>query len=625
MQSKYVIDTRGNEVIVLKYRGTLNINGVETDEFVIVINDNKDLSHSIEVIEAGEDELLSYEKYFNTFEELCKDIGIECIPNNWIDENNNSGSKYIYTPEHAIISTVDKNSDTYIEQKKETTLEELKAKVESGEAVEVWYSNCTREDSKRYITDIYATYEYASGKLYITGMKCSEELKEYMEHAIRNPNGWGRLHVELVYNNSDKALKVYYDVNKNNTLHLINSIQDFADIFIASKNNIGVSIRGTKSDKTLRQLIREWEKKNKPVNKRVVKETIIKETEVPDVNISKETLDMIREINTDMMDEFKSVCEELIEKLSINKEDITTEKVEEYTVPNLTFNRKKVDGVDWDELMEMLELKGALLIASQPGTGKTTLSREIAYTLTSECKISDYNSIVTAERTLMLGFNSDTSYGDTIGGPRCNNGIWAEEEGNLKKFFDAANRDLDNIYVVILDEINRVADISSALGETLTAMEQRGVAVVTNRGTKLVVPRNIRFIATMNTYDTSTIRLDKAIKDRFTIFPMTDTILKAENIKPKAGVELLKCMNETIDIIVDTNNILAKDPMRKEENKIGFRHLYDNYSSINGLKLVIKRSIIPSILDNLDNLEEYDVKEVMSNIELLRVIGEERL
>ena len=455
MQSKYVIDTRGNEVIVLKYRGTLNINGVETDEFVIVINDNKDLSHSIEVIEAGEDELLSYEKYFNTFEELCKDIGIECIPNNWIDENNNSGSKYIYTPEQV---TVEKE-----------------------------------------------------------------------------------------------------------------------------------------------------EKQRKSSNMRIVKEIITTEREVADTELGENTLDRIEEILLNVADKIKNKSEQDIK----------------YKIPSFEFTRKEIMGVDINNILDIIDIDNTLLITSEPGTGKSTLARELAYLLTCDGRHVEYGQKDIINRTLALSFSSETSYVDTIGGARCNNGIWSIKDGYLKKFFDAAASDLEHKYVVIMDEINRVSDISSVLGEIISAMEQRDVYITTNIGTELMVPSNVVFLATMNTFDTSVINLDRAIKDRFSLFEMSNIVVKAEYIKPEASDELKDALQRCLNKFTEINNILAKHHMIKSENKVGLRHFYKNYNDIHTLGLVIEHRVIPQILGNTDGLEDYDINKISKLIDELREIYKE--
>lgn len=359
--------------------------------------------------------------------------------------------------------------------------------------------------------------------------------------------------------------------------------------------------------------------KRRVVQETVIRETVIREKEVPEVSISRKAINMLKEINSSMIDEFRNTCNELIDRFKFESMHI----VEEYTVPKLEFIRKDLLGVDFDKVLKLIGLKGALLIASQPGTGKTTLAKELAYKLTCNGLTVSVGEKACSERTLMLSFNSDTSYGDTIGGPRCVNGVWVEQEGTLKKFLDAAAKDRGNNYVVILDEINRASDISSALGEILTAIEQRGVSLITNRGTELVITDNVKFIATMNTFDTSVIKLDRAIKDRFTLLNMAGTVIQAKDIKPYCDNEFINVIQLCINKVADINDILAKDPMRKNENRIGFRHFYDNYSDIEELLFMLEGSIIPSILDSLDNLEDGDIRDINRKIgELINICKE---
>lgn len=73
-------------------------------------------------------------------------------------------------------------------------------------------------------------------------------------------------------------------------------------------------------------------------------------------------------------------------------------------------------------------------------------------------------------------------------------------------------------YVLIIDEINR-ANLSSVLGELIYALEYRGRKVesmyAVDGETKLVLPKNLYIIGTMNTADRSVGHIDYAIRRRF--------------------------------------------------------------------------------------------------------------
>ena len=98
-------------------------------------------------------------------------------------------------------------------------------------------------------------------------------------------------------------------------------------------------------------------------------------------------------------------------------------------------------------------------------------------------------------------------------------GILYEAENKiLAKLSEDAQNDIENNYVLIIDEINR-ANLSSVLGELIYVLEYRGEEVESmyevDGSQKLILPPNLYIIGTMNTADRSVGHIDYAIRRRF--------------------------------------------------------------------------------------------------------------
>ncbi|MEC5145969.1 AAA family ATPase [Chitinophaga sp. 212800010-3] len=87
-------------------------------------------------------------------------------------------------------------------------------------------------------------------------------------------------------------------------------------------------------------------------------------------------------------------------------------------------------------------------------------------------------------------------------------------------------------YVLLIDEINR-ADLSSALGELIYALEYRGEAVESmyevDGEKQLILPPNLYIIGTMNTADRSVGHINYAIRRRFAFVDILPEPLKEDD------------------------------------------------------------------------------------------------
>lgn len=109
-------------------------------------------------------------------------------------------------------------------------------------------------------------------------------------------------------------------------------------------------------------------------------------------------------------------------------------------------------------------------------------------------------------------------------------GILYEAENKiLAKLSEDAQNDIENNYVLIIDEINR-ANLSSVLGELIYVLEYRGEEVESmyevDGSQKLILPPNLYIIGTMNTADRSVGHIDYAIRRRFAFVEVLPEKLK---------------------------------------------------------------------------------------------------
>ena len=169
-----------------------------------------------------------------------------------------------------------------------------------------------------------------------------------------------------------------------------------------------------------------------------------------------------------------------------------------------------------EDIVELLQDKGQVILYGPPGTGKTYLARELAKELAPEesCRA-------------LVQFHPSTTYEDFFEGYRPagtgdDGGIrYKLTPGPLKRMAKRARRAPDDEkHVMIIDEINR-GNLPSVLGELLFLLEYRDESVETLYRPKkpFSLPDNLWFIGTMNTADRSIALVDAALRRRFHFVP----------------------------------------------------------------------------------------------------------
>lgn len=247
-------------------------------------------------------------------------------------------------------------------------------------------------------------------------------------------------------------------------------------------------------------------------------------------------------------------------------------------------------GIDVNKYYEQLSLNGRLLLHGVPGTGKTVLAKILCKELWWRTSRPVY---------YMLESFIDKQKEDIVGGLTLNADGGVEwSDGSLTNLCRVAINNPDNIYVYIMDEINR-SDAMMALGALSQGMEQVGTGVNIGKGQTVAVPSNLCFIATMNDYDKGAGKLDLALRSRFTCtrlssFIYDDNLEELFDHYRDSGLAFdAACENKFTSIVNKLKELRSEEYAlySGELIEIGARELIQPFSSITSLFSCIENDI----------------------------------
>lgn len=264
-----------------------------------------------------------------------------------------------------------------------------------------------------------------------------------------------------------------------------------------------------------------------------------------------------------------------------------------YTFKNL-LEEVFIDKEKLDNITYLLKHKKNIILLGPPGTGKTFIAKRIAYSMQGK---KDSSNIETIQ------FHQSYSYEDFIQGLRPNdNGGFHLKNGIFYDLSLRAQRDPENDYFLIIDEINR-GNLSKIFGELMMLIEndKRGkdhqINLTYSTETKFFVPENLYIIGTMNTADRSLALVDYALRRRFCFIEMEPVF----DERFRSHLNQLKVSQNTIDWIIkginEINEIIEKDSNLGRDYRIG--HSY--FCNINE----------GNVEDHFKNIINYEIKPLL--------------
>lgn len=262
--------------------------------------------------------------------------------------------------------------------------------------------------------------------------------------------------------------------------------------------------------------------------------------------------------------------EESIEKENSNEneeEDINEEEIKPYTKKDF-LEEVFISENEYDSIVSVLENQKNIILEGAPGVGKTYMAKRLAYSIMGQKN---------PYRIEFIQFHQSYSYEDFIEGYRPNTSGFELVKGIFYNFCKKAEKDLDNKYFLIIDEINR-GNLSKIFGELLMLIEKdkRGeeLTLVYSQD-KFSVPNNLYIIGLMNTADRSLALIDYALRRRFAfirINPAFENEKFITHFKKYYGAEYIKI----IETIKDLNKHIADDKSLGVGFKVGHSYFSSN-------------------------------------------------
>lgn len=287
--------------------------------------------------------------------------------------------------------------------------------------------------------------------------------------------------------------------------------------------------------------------------------------------------------------------------------------IEEIEDDGLIYNKSNflrdtfISEQDYNKICDLLSLKKNIILQGAPGVGKSYAAKKLVYSLIGT-KSDD--------KILSVQFHQSYSYEDFIMGYRPTNNGFELKTGAFYDFCKIAEKDSENNYYLIVDEINR-GNLSKIFGELFVLIEgdKRSTESVKMlySGEKFSVPSNLFLIGLMNTADRSLAMMDYALRRRFAFFTIKpgfetdgfrDYQLRLSNPK----------FNKLINCIKELNKYISRDESLGDGFCIGHSY-FCNIENLSDERLnsIVEYEIIP-LLNEYWYDEHSKVEEWANNL-----------
>lgn len=207
-------------------------------------------------------------------------------------------------------------------------------------------------------------------------------------------------------------------------------------------------------------------------------------------------------------------------------------------------SQKEAKRENLNKYVKLLRQFYQIIFYGPPGTGKTYRAMKLLPMLLdvetegkNEKQIEELLKEKQGNRWDIVQFHPSYNYEDFVRGVKVttkeNKVVYKTEDRIFGKMCKTAKDEYDlaekekrepKKYVLIIDEINRV-NVSAVLGELIYALEYRGKEITTpytiteeksgENSAKLIIPKNLYIIGTMNTADRTIGQIDYAVRRRF--------------------------------------------------------------------------------------------------------------
>jgi MoxR-like ATPase len=280
---------------------------------------------------------------------------------------------------------------------------------------------------------------------------------------------------------------------------------------------------------------------------------------------------------------------------------------------------------EWlEDVVRLLEQKRQVIFYGPPGTGKTYVAQKLALHLAGA-----------GERVRIVQFHPSYAYEDFVEGYRPTlEGVVAGfrlHDGPLKKLARDARDNPDELYVLVIDEINR-GNVAKVFGELYFLLEYRDQTLQLQYSDEpFSLPKNLRVIGTMNTADRTIALLDSALRRRFHFVPFFPTRAPIRGL-----LRRWLAANEKTDLLwladaVDSANAKLED----EHAALGPSYFLTDDLDEDWAKRIWEHSILPTIEEryftqpqlvqsfSLDALRDGSPAPALGEVEVVEVESED--